>query len=213
MKVSIIGTGRMGTELAKVLGEIIPDLQWGSRSLDRVMKLIHEMDGLSARIRPVTYETALEGDVIFHTLWFRDLIPWVEEHKAQLKGKILVDIVNPFTSDFNDFTLDWGTSAAEELQQLLPDTKVVGAFKNTFFKVLEQPVHQGLTSDVFVTSDHEDAKKVVMELIQGIPFRVLDGGDLKNNRTIERMTLFEREVALRYGSYPYVSFRLFGMNA
>jgi predicted dinucleotide-binding enzyme len=58
----------------------------------------------------------------------------------------------------------------------LPESKVVGAFKNTFFKVLEQPFHQGLVSDVFVTSDHEDAKNIVMQLLKGIPFRILDGG-------------------------------------
>ncbi|GIP41298.1 hypothetical protein J31TS4_45780 [Paenibacillus sp. J31TS4] len=212
MRVSILGTGRMGTGLVRVLGEMIPDLQWGSRSLAKVRQKIRETEGISGLIQPVTNETALEAEVIFPTFWYRDLLPWAAEHKSQLSGKILVDIANPFTSDFTAFTLDWGTSAAEELQRLLPETKVVGAFKNTFFSVLEQPLHQGLTSDVFVTSDHEEAKACVMALLQGIPFRVLDGGGLQNNRTLERMTLFEREVALRYGSYPYVSFRLFGMG-
>ncbi|UUZ93119.1 hypothetical protein LJK87_49370 [Paenibacillus sp. P25] len=52
-----------------------------------------------------------------------------------------------------------------------------------------------------------------MRLLESVPFRVLDGGRLSNNRTIERMTLFEREVALRYGNYPYVSFRMFGLGS
>jgi predicted dinucleotide-binding enzyme len=211
MKVSLMGTGRMGVGLAGILSRVIPDLQWGSRDLKKVQRLILENEYLLAQ--PVTYEMALEADVIFHTLWLQDLIPWAKEHATQLRDKILVDIVNPFTPDFNDFTLNWGTSAAEELQKLLPDTKVVGAFKNTFYKVFEQPFNQGLISDVYVTSDDEDAKKNVMELLKGIPFRVLDGGQLINNRTIERMTLFERELALRYGNYPYVSFHLFGINA
>jgi predicted dinucleotide-binding enzyme len=209
MKVSVLGTGRMGTGLTKILSEVIPDLQWGSRELCKVRKLILEDEHL--HVQPVTYETALEADVIFHTLWFNHLIPWAIEHATQMKGKILVDIANPFTPDFNDFTINWGTSAAEELQKVLPETKVVGAFKNTFYKVFDQPSHQGLLSDVYVTSNDEDARKMVIELLEGIPFRVLDGGRLINNRTIERMTLFERELALRYGNYPYVSVHLFGM--
>jgi 8-hydroxy-5-deazaflavin:NADPH oxidoreductase len=208
MIVSVIGTGRMGKGLVKTLSPIIPGLNWGSRSTDRVQQLIKESE--FKEVRGVSLDDALNADIIFHALWFRDLMPFVQQHAQQLRGKILVDIVNPFTEDFSDFTTDWGTSAAEEIQTILPSTKVVGAFKNTFFKVFDDPEYQGLTSDIYVTSDHDEAKKSVFEILQGIPFRVMDAGKLMNNRTIERMTLFERELAIRYGHYPYVSFRLFG---
>lgn len=210
MKVSVIGTGRMGKGLAGVLAPVVADLMWGSRTFSKVKELIEQHE--YTNVIPVEASQALEADVIFHSLWFRDLLPWVSEHAEALEGKILVDIANPFTADFQDFTTEWGISAAELLQQAIPGTKVVGAFKNTFFKVLETPVHKEQVSDVYVTSDHEDAKETVMRLLKGIPFRVLDGGALKNNRTIERMTLFERELAIRYGTYPYVSFQLFGLN-
>jgi predicted dinucleotide-binding enzyme len=87
----------------------------------------------------------------------------------------------------------------------------VGAFKNTFFKVFSTPIFEGIMSDVYVTGDNDEARTIVINALTGIPFRVLDGGRLMNNRTIERMTLFEREVAIRYGSYPYVSFHMFGL--
>jgi 8-hydroxy-5-deazaflavin:NADPH oxidoreductase len=209
MKISLLGTGRMGKGLIKTLAPHHQGMLWASRSLQKVESLVQE---LQVNVEPAEYEVALNADVIVHSFWFRDLIPWAQDNKDQLKGKILVDIVNPFTLDFNDFTLDWGTSAAEELQKILPDTKIVGAFKNTFFKVFDEPVHDGLQSDVYITSDDEEAKRTVMELLSGIPFRVIDGGDLKNNRTIERMTLFEREVSIRYGNYPHVSFRMWGLR-
>lgn len=208
MKVSVIGTGRMGRGLVKTLSTIIPGLNWGSRSIDHVQQLIEEIE--IKGVKGVSMDDALRADIIIHTLWFRDLVPFVQKRAQQLSGKILVDIVNPFTEDFSDFTTEWGTSAAEEIQKILPSTKVVGAFKNAFFKIFENPEHQGLMSDIYVTSDHDEAKKTVIELLQGIPFRIMDAGKLMNNRTIERMTLFERELAIRYGHYPYVSFRLFG---
>ncbi|MDP4086702.1 MAG: reductase [Bacillota bacterium] len=161
---------------------------------------------------PVSHEIALDAEIIIHSLWFKDVIPWAKQNKGKLANKILIDIVNPFTEDFNDFTLNWGQSAAEELQNVIPDTKVVGAFKNTFFRVFEEPIHNNLKSDVYVTSDNEKAKETVMEFLSSTPFRILDGGKLSNNRTIERLTLFERELAIRYGNYPYVSNHLFGLN-
>ena len=44
-------------------------------------------------------------------------------------------------------------------------------------------------SDVFVVSDDIQAKAKLMELVQQTPFRYIDAGELKNARTIERMTL------------------------
>jgi hypothetical protein len=177
--------------------------------LEKVSGLVEEL-GWSGVVRPASIAEALQADFIIHSLWFRDLLPWAKEHEEALAGKIVVDIVNPFNADFSDFTLGWGESAAEELQKALPRSKVVGAFKNTFFQVFDRPLHHGLQSDVYVTSDDEEAKAAVIDLLQPIPFRILDAGGLENNRTIERMTLFERKLAIRYGHYPYVSFRLFG---
>jgi hypothetical protein len=210
MNMSVIGTGRMGRGLAKVLGDVHPGLKWGSRTLSRVQELVRNLN--LEGVIPATHEEALEADIIVHALWFRDLLPWAEANRERLAGKILVDIVNPFTEDFRDFTVPWGTSAAEELQKRIPRTRVVGAFKNTFFRVFDAPEQEGLLSDVYVTSDDGEAGQTVLRALEGIPFRVLDGGRLANNRTIERMTLFERELAVRYGTYPYVSFRLFGLS-
>jgi len=209
MKISVTGTGTMGSRLVRALALSGREVLWGSRDPERARRLAEEMelDG----VRAVDPRGALEADVVVHALWFRDVLPWAEAHRDALAGKIVVDIVNPFNDDFDDFTLPWGTSAAEELQRALPQSRVVGAFKNTFAAVFDKPVHEGLTSDVYVTSDDEAAKRTVLELLGGLPFRALDAGALRSNRTIERMTLFERELAIRHGHAGYVSFRLFGM--
>lgn len=214
MRISVLGTGRMGKGLIRTLAghQAHHTLLWASRSLEKANELIeqNELKGVTA----ATYEEAVKADIIIHSMWFRDLIPWARQNKEKLEGKILVDIVNPFTEDFNDFTTDWNTSAAEELQKALPKTRVVGSFKNTFFKVFDSPRYNGLLSDVYVTSDDDEAKAIVLNALSaldGTSFRLLDGGKLINNRTIERMTLFEREVSIRYGSYPYVSFHMFGL--
>jgi len=210
MKVSLIGTGRMGKGLIKIISPIISELSWASRNVEVVKEIILE-DNL-VNVFPVSYEEALNADLIIPALWYKDLIPLAKTNEEKLAGKILIDITNPFTEDFTDFTLEWGQSAAEELQKVIPNTKIVGAFKNTYFQVFNEPVFEGLTSDIYVTSDDEASKEIVMDFLKPIPFRLIDGGNLKNNRTIERMTLFEREIGLRYGNYPYISNRIFGIN-
>jgi predicted dinucleotide-binding enzyme len=210
MKVSVIGTGKMGKGIVKTLDSKVGNLYWSSRDIEKVTILAQELNLISTTT--VSTLEALHADIIIPTLWFKDLIPWAIENKQLLAGKILIDIVNPFTEDFNDFSIDWGTSASEELQNTIPDTIIVGAFKNTFYKVFDQPIYDNLSSDVYVTSDDQNKKEIVMNLLKSTPFRVLDGGNLKNNRTIERITLFERELSMRYGSYPYVSNRIFGLE-
>ena len=59
-----------------------------------------------------------------------------------------------------------------------------------------------------VTSNDEEAREKVISLLKPLPFRVLDAGILKNNRTIERMTLLSRELAIKAKSHPLISFNL-----
>lgn len=101
-------------------------MRWGSRSKAKAETLIRD-SGYTAVV-PVDIGEALDSPIIIHSLWFRDLLPWADEYRSRLAGKILVDIVNPFSADFNDFTTEWGESAAEILQAHLPETKVVGVF-------------------------------------------------------------------------------------
>jgi predicted dinucleotide-binding enzyme len=210
MKIAIIGTGRMGKALLKTFYKSYPNsILFSSRSLTKAQEVI---DGLAIELKAVPLEDALQADIIIPTLWFRDLIPWLEENKEQLKGKILIDITNPFNASFDDFTTAFDTSSAEEVQKAVPQTKVVGAFKNTYWVVFDQPVLQGLKSDLYITSQDEQALNTVINILRPLPFRVLNAGALINSRTIERMTLLSRELSLKAGNYPRISFNLWGLE-
>ena len=210
MKIAIIGTGRMGKALLKTFYPSYPNqILFSSRDKRRAQKTIQDMQ---LDLQAVSMEEALTADIIIPTLWFRDLLPWIEARKEQLKGKILVDITNPFNDTFEDFTTGYDTSSAEEVQKIIPDTLVVGAFKNTYWVVFDTPVLQGLKSDLYVTSDNAEARQTVLKILQPLPFRVLDAGILKNSRTIERMTLLARELALKAGNFPRISFNLWGLE-
>jgi hypothetical protein len=63
---------------------------------------------------------------------------------------------------------------------------------------------------VFVVSNHAAAKKTFLELVRETPFRYIDAGNLKNARTIERMTLLSGELGQRYGFFPRMNYKLLG---
>ncbi|WP_274654863.1 NADPH-dependent F420 reductase [Paenibacillus humicola] len=211
VKISVLGTGNMGKALVKLLASNNNlEVSWGSRDRDRVASLAEKMQ--LSNVATSDYEEAYRSDIIIPALPFTALLEWAAEHKAQLKDKQIVDISNPFNDDFSGFTTVWGESAAERLQAALPDSIVIGAFKNTFFKVMENPVFQKQQSDVLVTGDDEASVERLISLLRPLPFRFIQAGMLANNRTIERFTLLELELAVRYGTYPYISMRVFGMK-
>lgn len=210
MKAIVVGTGRMGRAIVKEMAKAYPgEIGLYSRDINKAAAIIKEtgIDAVAVK------ETAqFEAPVIIHTLWYSDVLPWVQQHKENLAGKILVDITNPFNDTYDDFVLDYTTSSAEEIQKLIPATAVAGAFKNTYWVVFDQPTFGGIKSDIYVTAEEEKTRQQVMELLKPLPFRVFDAGKLKNNRTIERMTLLEREMAIKIGTHPRVSFHLWGVS-
>ncbi|PSR52759.1 hypothetical protein AHMF7605_04095 [Adhaeribacter arboris] len=210
MNIAIIGTGRMGKGLIKTFYQYYPQkVSFSGRKKEQTQSVVQELQlDLAAK----SIEEALQADVIIPTLWFTDLLPWAEKYRDLLKGKIVLDIVNPFNDNFDDFTTPYGTSAAEELQKAIPESTVVGAFKNTYWVVFDKPILQGIKSDVYVTSDNEFVRKQIIDLLRPLPFRVLDAGLLKNNRTIERMTLLSGELARKAGSHPRISYNLWGLE-
>jgi 8-hydroxy-5-deazaflavin:NADPH oxidoreductase len=210
MTISVLGTGNMGTALVKQVAAYVEgQVLWGSRNPKEAAELAKsfELDQVTVG----SYEDALQADIIIPAFPAAAITEWALAHKEQIKNKIIVDISNPFNEDFSGFTTAWGESSAERLQSLVPESKVVGAFKNTFFKVFETPVLGDRKSDVLVTGDDEEAVLGFIERFKSLPFRFIHAGKLANNRTIERFTLLELELAVRYGTYPYISLQLFGI--
>ena len=99
------------------------------------------------------------------------------------------------------------------LQRNLPEVRLVGAFKNVFWEVFDQPLFDGSVSDVLVVGDDEEAKRQFLELVEGTPFRYLDAGPLRNARTVERLTLLTGRLGRQLNVYPKMNWRLLGQPA
>jgi len=207
--IGILGTGRMAVRLARLFADCGHRVVLGSRTPDRAARITSGL-GIPA-IRPGSYELAADAPVILPSMFLRDgMLENIEPLRPQFDGKLWIDITNPFNDHYDDFILPWNTSSAEEIQGRFPRSRVVGAFKNVWWEVFDQPTFDGYWSDVYVVSDDAAAKSEFLGLVEGSPFRYLDAGRLYNARFIERMTLFAAELGQRQGFFPRMSWRLLG---
>jgi 8-hydroxy-5-deazaflavin:NADPH oxidoreductase len=207
--IGILGTGRMAVRLAKLFADCGNHVILGSRTPERAARIIKELE--FSRVEPGSYEQAADAPAVLPAMFLRDgMLDTLEPLRSRLDGKLFVDITNPFNERYDDFILPWNTSGAEEIQKRFPKVRIVGAFKNVWFEVFDQPKFDGHFSDVYVVGNDEAAKKEFGQLVRGSPFRYVNAGKLANARYVERMTLFIAELGQREGFFPRMNWRLLG---
>ena len=109
-----------------------------------------------------------------------------DELGSALDGKVVVDSTNPINETFDDlFTT--GRSSAEELQDKLPNAKVVKAFNTIFAGRHGNPFEGEHPLDAFIAGDDADAKAKTGELATSLGYRVIDAGGLRMARSLEEM--------------------------
>src|SRR3954469_17877508 len=206
-ELGVLGTGRMGTRLAAMFARAGRKVILGSRDPDRAQDIVDQL-GIPG-LRAGRYSDALCAPAILPAIFIRDgLFDTLDRSCRKLTGKLLIDISNPFNADYSDFVTPWDTSGAEELQRRFPQAKVVGAFKNVFWEVLDHPEFDESLSDVLITGDDDRAKAEFLDLADGTPFRYLDAGPLINSRTVERLTMITGNLGRQLNSYPRMNWRL-----
>jgi len=131
------------------------------------------------------------ADVVFLAFPYEGQRPVLEDLGAALKGKIVVCVIAPMKFErgkgASAVEVEAG-SAAQEAQNMLPDSQVVAAFQNASAEELLDP-SVTMEGDVIVCSDHPDAKKLVMGLADKInDLRGVDGGSLANAKYVEQLT-------------------------
>ncbi|MEE8466200.1 MAG: NADPH-dependent F420 reductase, partial [Dehalococcoidia bacterium] len=134
---------------------------------------------------------AAAADVVFLAFPYEGQRPVLEALGPKLKGKIVVCVIAPMKFErgkgASAVEVEAG-SAAQEAQDMLPDSQVVAAFQNASAEELLDP-NVTMEGDVVVCSDHAEAKKLVMDLADKIKnLRGVDGGSLANAKYVEQIT-------------------------
>lgn len=143
-------------------------------------------------------EASWEADIIILAVPFQAEKEIVEKIREVANQKIVISIANPLNETFDGLITSPLTSAAEELQNLLPNAKVVKAFNTTFAADFATPVIDGKQADAFIAGNDEDAMETVKELVSTAGFNPIIAGDLSTSRTLEAMQLLLIRLGMKY---------------
>ena len=154
------GTGPEGRGLALRLAMAGEAVVIGSRDAARAANAAAELRTLAPQATiegAANADAAGSADVVFLTFPYEGQRPTLEQLGAALTGKTVVNVIAPMTFQrgrgASAVEVEAG-SAAQEAQELLPDSLVVGAFQTVSAEDLQDP-GKTLEGDVIVCSDHQ----------------------------------------------------------
>jgi len=201
--IAIIGaTGSMGSAISKSLSKGNYRLLLKSGDTDKLKKLSSEIKAThpSADLELMTCptEASWEADIIILAVPFEAEKEITERIRDVANQKIVVSIANPLNQSFDGLVTRPGTSAAEELQKLLPNSKVVKAFNTTFAADFSTPVIDGKQVDAFIGGNDKEAVETVKGLVSTAGFNPIVAGELSVSRTLESMQLLLIQLGLKY---------------
>jgi hypothetical protein len=134
-------------------------------------------------------EATAAADVVALTVPFSAHRSTLESIKAQLSGKVLIDVCVPLDPDNpRKMLMPAAGSATEEAQELLGDmVKVVAAFQNVSAHELRHLEHT-IDCDVLVCGNDREARQTVIGLVEQMGLHPVDAGLAYNARVVESLT-------------------------
>src|SRR5690606_13848887 len=113
--------------------------------------------------------------------------------RENFSNKILIDVTNPLDASQGPppkLASSFGNSAGDQIQKLLPDSKVVKAF-NTINAYIMINAKQGEGDpDLFISGNDDDAKKQVTQFAEQLGWKsVIDLGDISNAYWLETFAM------------------------
>lgn len=200
MNIGIIGTGNMGTGLAKHWAKAGHSIMFGSREPDRARAAAAAIGGGA---QGGTQEAAAAfGEVVLLAT------PWnatrALAQSLPLDGKIVIDCTN----DLSPTRAETTVGTAQEVAQWARGARVVKAFNTVFFQILHAEQISGERGTVFIVGDDAAAKSVVGGLIRDAGFEPFDAGGLKNAHYIDRLAALIVELGYGQGHGKNIAYKL-----
>lgn len=183
MKISILGTGRVGGALGIGWTRAGHEVVFGTRDpySSEVQQVLLQSAG---RARAVSV-----ADSVAVTDVTALAIPWsaapvlLQEIAPALAGKTLIDCTNGARNGV-------AGSGAEQVAHLVPSAKVVKAFNTTGFENMQNPKFGAEAATMFYAGDDADAKRLVHLLAADLGFDPVDAGALSQAGILENLGAF-----------------------
>jgi hypothetical protein len=217
MRIGILGgTGPAGRGLAVRLASAGSEVVIGSRDAARADTIATELvDRWADRRLPISgtsnEEVAACDLVVVATPW-DSAVPTLRPLAASLAGKVVVSMANALAKEGREFLalVPPRGSVAAMVQAAVPEALVSAAFHHLPASEMEK-LDTAVLSDVLVCSDHPDATRATVELVDRIEgLRGVDAGSLAQAAPIEAFTAVLITVNIRHRVHSAIQLTGYG---
>jgi len=187
MHIGILGSGNVGGTLGKRWADAGHTVTFATRERASV-------------------EAASQAEVVVIALpW--DAAKGVIE-SLDLKGKTVLDVMNPLLPDLSGVAIGTTTSGGEQVAQWARGASVVKIFNTTGNNNMADPTYNSEPATMFYCGDDASAKEVANRLAAELGFEPVDAGPIRNARLLEPMAMLWIWLALKGGLGRDIAFKL-----
>ncbi len=203
--IAILGSGRVSHTLAPALLGAGHQVLIGSRDAGSAQA---EWTDSGVTVTDVA-DAAARADVVVNATPGDSSVERLGGLRAQLAGKVLLDVANASARGDDGMPIGLlypGESLGERLQSALPETKVVKALNTMLFLVMGAPDSLSAPVTAFLSGDDEDAKQVVIGLLNDLGWKadqILDLGGIRSARAPEAAVEIVPAVLKSRGMVPF----------
>lgn len=210
------GSGQEGGGIALRLAKVGHHVIIGSRNVAKAVAAAAQMKttlGAASITGMANGEAAAAAEIVILTVPFAAQRSIVEEVRAALEGKILIDATVPLVPPkVARVQLPSGGSAVAAIQKALGEgVRVVSAFQNVSAHHLKDLGHS-VDCDVLVCGDDVAAREIVVGLAADMGLRGIHAGPIVNSAAAEALTSILIAVNMRY-KVPGTGIRITGLPA
>ena len=189
-KVTVIGTGNMGTQIAALAAKGGAEVQVLDRQAEKAQSLASAVNGVAGVVGD-----ALTGDIVVLAVPYPAVTELIGTYGDQLAGRTVVDITNPVDfATFDSLVVPADASAAAQVAAQLPSSAVLKAFNTTFAGTLASGSLGGVPTTVLVAGDDAEAKARFTDVFAPA-IAVVDAGSLRRARELEALGFLQMTLA------------------
>jgi 8-hydroxy-5-deazaflavin:NADPH oxidoreductase len=186
MKIGILGAGRIGTVAARLF------VAAGHETAISNSRGPESLRELTAKLGPRVHASDIAGAAAFGEVVLL-AVPWNRAEALPapelLRGKIVIDAMNPYRPEGGFYDLGQSTSSEQVLKRI-PGARLVKAFNTIYYEHLDSRGRKDLPVEerhaIYVAGDDPAAKAVVERLVEDIGFAPVDTGSLHEGGRLQQ---------------------------
>ncbi len=202
MNIAIIGTGNIGSRLARAWSRKGHRIFLGTRSpLNKALRelVTYNEELISAHAPEVA---AVKADVILLAVP-ADVTFDVVNKLGETEGKVIIDAMNAVFGKPEGFL-----RTSEAILAARPNSRIVKAFNMIGAENMDNPIYAETFADMFICGNGIADKNIVAQLAEDAGFRVFDIGGLEMEYPLENLALIWSKLAFTSGLGREIAFKV-----